>query len=45
MKTDKKIPAYLPEDLYAKAKRVSRENEISIAEIIRRALEQYLSNL
>ncbi|HDY88599.1 MAG TPA: ribbon-helix-helix protein, CopG family [bacterium] len=45
MKTDKKIMAYLPEDLYAKAKRVSQENEISIAEIIRRALAQYLSNL
>ncbi len=45
MKTDKKIMAYLPEDLYAKAKRIAQKNEISIAEVIRRALEQFLSNL
>ena len=45
MRTDKKIMAYLPEDLYNQSRKYAQENEISIAELIRRALEHYLSSL
>ncbi|KKN18536.1 hypothetical protein LCGC14_0954850 [marine sediment metagenome] len=42
MKTDKKIMAYLPESLYRRSKRFTQKLDISIAELIRRALERYL---
>lgn len=42
MKTDKKIMAYLPDSLYRRTKRLAQKLEISIAELIRRALEHHL---
>ena len=42
MRTDKKIMAYLPEKLYNKSRRFAHQNEISIAELIRLALDRYL---
>lgn len=32
----------LPDELYEKAKRFSREREMSLAEVVRRGLEQFL---
>ena len=43
MKTDKKIMAYLDNSLYSRVKRRAQSRDISIAELIRKALEYYLS--
>lgn len=42
MKTDKKIMAYLTLNSYTLAKRYAQKNDISFAELIRRALQYYL---
>lgn len=42
MKTDKKIMAYLSRNLYQLSKRYAQKMDISIAELIRRALNHYL---
>ncbi len=42
MKTDKKIMAYMPKNLYQLSKKYSQKVEISIAELIRLSLWHYL---